>query len=437
MTIRLLLAFAALIIALPATAQPSSVEQAMIETIEREQQRTLDVLERLVTQNSGTMNHEGVRLTGDIMAAEFEAIGFETEWVEAPGTDRAGHLVARHAGSADGKRLLLIGHLDTVFEPDSPFQSFSIEGDRAIGPGVGDNKGGVAVMLAALRAMHAAGTLDDANIIVVLTGDEEDAGEPVADARAALVAAAGQSDIALDFEGLSRGDDGEDMGSIARRSSSSWTLEVTATTGHSSGVFSPSRGYGAIFEAARIIDEYRRVLRLAEPELTFNVGLIAGGEEAAMDEDKIRMTARGKTNIIAPIAIARGDLRAIDQGQIDRTIARMQAITEQSLPGTSAALSFDTVTYPPMAPTAENQALLDRLNEVNADLGLEAMAPLDPMKRGAADISFVAHLVPGINGLGAASFGTHAPGESIDIPALWRQAKRAAILMSRLTAEPR
>ncbi|WP_260482684.1 M20/M25/M40 family metallo-hydrolase [Sphingomicrobium flavum] len=437
MTLRLLLALSALLFALPAAAQLSAPEQRMIDTVAAEQQRTLDLLERLVEQNSGTMNHEGVREVGRIMAAEFEAIGFTTQWVEAPGTDRAGHLVARHEGSATGQRLLLIGHLDTVFEPDSPFQSFTIEGDKAIGPGVGDNKGGITVMIAALRAMQAAGTLADANIIAVLTGDEEDAGEPVAAARAVLVAAAEVSDIALDYEGLSRGDDGEDMGSIARRSSSAWTLEVRADSGHSSGVFSEARGYGAIFEAARIIDEYRRVLRLAEPELTFNVGLIAGGEEAALDTDKIRATARGKTNIIAPIALARGDLRAIDQGQIDRTIARMQAITAQSLPGTSASLSFDPVTYPPMAPTAANQALLDRLNMVNADLGLAAMAPLDPMKRGAADISFVAHLVPGINGMGALGEGSHAPGESVDIPALWRQANRAAILMTRLTAEPR
>ena len=104
----------------------------------------------------------------------------EVRWIDMRETGRAGHIVATHRGP--GRNVLLIGHLDTVFEPDSPFQRFTRHGDRATGPGVGDDKGGVVVIVAAMRAMHAAGTLRDANITIVLTGDEERPGSPIAGA---------------------------------------------------------------------------------------------------------------------------------------------------------------------------------------------------------------------------------------------------------------
>jgi glutamate carboxypeptidase len=328
--------------------------------------------------------------------------------------------------------MLLIAHLDTVFEPDSPFQKWERKGDRGIGPGSGDDKGGMAVMIAALRAMKAAGTLRQADITVVLTGDEEDAGDPIEVTRGPLVEAGKWADVALDFEGLAQ-TAGKDMGSIARRSSDNWTVTVTGRTGHSSGVMHPD--HGANYELARIIDAFRR--ELGEDKLTYNVGMFGGGASADMDGGRIRLNATGKTNIIAATAVARGDLRAISQDQIDRTKAKMQAIVSQSLPGTKAEISFDKGGYPPMAPTEGNRALLARLNRVNADMDLEQMGELDPMDRGAGDISFVAADVDGLIGLGPAGEGSHAPGESVNIPSISRQAKRAAILMSRLAKERR
>jgi len=434
----LLLAFAALATPLPAAAELTRTERAMIAHVDREQGRTLQMLEEWVNQNSGSLNVEGVTKGGEMLRAELEPLGFTVEWIDMRSTGRAGHIIARHAGRPGAKRLLLIGHLDTVFEPDSPFQRWTRKGNGGEGPGAGDDKGGMAVMIAALRAMQAAGTLQGANIEVVLTGDEEDSGNPIEIARRDLIAAGKRADVALDFEGLSQVvENGAlvDMGSIARRSSGSWTVTVTAKGGHSSSIFSSEAGNGAIYELARIIDTFRR--ELPEDKLTFNVGLVGGGDSAVLDEGRIRLNATGKTNIIASTAVARGDLRAIDQQQISRTQERMRAIVAKSLPGTKAEISFDTDGYPPMAPTPGNAALLAKLNRVNADLGLPAMAPLDPLKRGAADISFVAKDVEGINGLGPASRGDHAPGETVDIASIWRQAKRAAILMSRLAMEKR
>jgi len=434
--LRTLTAFASLslLAATPSSAALSPQERKITATVDAEQARTLGMLEKWVNQNSGSLNIEGVTKVRDMLRAELEPLGFDVQWIDMRATGRAGHIVARHKGNGAGKRLLLIGHLDTVFEPDSPFQKWTRQGDWAEGPGSGDDKGGMAVMVAALRAMQSAGTLKNADISVVLTGDEEDSGNPIDVARRDLIAEGKWADVALDYEGLVV-DNGKDMGSTARRSSGSWTLTVKAKSGHSSGILTPGAGAGAIYELSRIIDEFRR--ELPEDKLTFNVGLIGGGASADLDEGRIRLSATGKTNVIAASAVARGDLRAISQEQIDRTQAKMKAIVARSLPGATATITFDTDGYPPMAPTAGNRALLASLNTVNRDMGLEPMGELDPVKRGAGDISFVAADTDGLAGLGPDSAGDHAPGEKVNIPSIWRQAKRAAILMSRLSVEKR
>lgn len=416
----------------PAAAALSPAEQVMLRTVDAEQQRTTAMLQLWVDQNSGTMNLKGVEAMRRMVEPELQQLGFKTQWIDMHAVGRAGHLVARHVGSRRGKRLLLIGHLDTVFEPDSPFQHWQLEGTRARGPGAGDDKGGDAVIIAALRAMQVAGTLKQANITVFLTGDEEDAGRPLAISRRDLVAEGKKADVALDFEDLAVSN-GADMGSTGRRSAGSWTLTVTGRSAHSAGV--GAGDYGAIYEAARIIDQFRR--ELPEDKLTYNVGLIGGGQTAKLDAEKIRLEAAGKTNIIAATAIARGDLRAISQDQIERVEAKMRAIVAQPLAGAHAEISFDPDIYPPMTPTSGNRSILAELNGVNGDMGLAEMGELDPAERGAGDISFVASEVSGLAGLGPASSGSHTASEAVDVPSIFKQAKRAAILMSRLAREHR
>ena len=429
---RLLLPLLLLAFAMPADARLSREERAMANAAARETDRTVALLERLVNRNSGSLNLEGVAAVGEMIRAELEPLGFEVRWIDMRETGRAGHLVASHGGP--GRNVLLIAHLDTVFEPDSPFQRFTRQGNRATGPGVGDDKGGLAVIVQALRAMHRAGTLRTANITIVLTGDEERTGSPIAIARRDLIAAGRAADYALEFENLATEGDRE-FGSVARRSSTNWTLTARGRTGHSSGVCGAGLGCGAIYELARILDAFRR--ELPEPNLTYNVGVMAGGTPAAIDADGFRAAASGKTNIVAETAIARGDLRALTPEQDVRARERMQGIVAQHLPNTSAELVFGEDGYPPMAPTEGNRALLARLNEVNRDLGLPEMPEYDPARRGAADSSFVAGDVDTLAGLGAAGGGAHAEGEWVDLDSLTRQATRAAILITRLTRQPR
>ena len=413
-----------------AHAKLSASETRMVATVDAEYERSISLLERLVNQNSGTMNFPGVKIVGEMMRAELEPLGFKVEWIDMAKAGRSGHLVATKAGKQGTKKLLLIAHLDTVFEADSPFQIFVRNADQAIGPGAGDNKGGMVVIVSALRAMQAAGKLKDASIEIHMTGDEEDAGDPIDATRAPLIAAGKTADVALDFEGLSI-DNGKDMGVISRRSSNSWKLEVSGVTGHSSLIFDTTYGDGAAFELARILHRFRT--ELPEQNLTFNVGLAAVGQEVDFDTDGVRVSAKGKTNIIPGLAIARGDFRTLSEEQSARVREKMLAIVSASAPKTKATISFDPGSYPAMAPTEGNKALLARLNTVNRDLGLAEQPVLDPLKRGAGDISFVANDVDGLVGLGVYSKGDHAPGETVDLASIKRQAKRAAILMTRLS----
>lgn len=421
-----------LLVAAPARAELSPAEEKMVAAADAGSERDIALLERLVAQNSGTRNVEGVKKVRDMLVPELEALGFETRWIPMDQVKRAGHLIATHAGRPGTTRMLLIGHLDTVFEPSSPFQAAKREGNVLHGPGAADDKGGVVVMLAALRAMQAAGTLEGANIVVAQTGDEEAAGEPVPVARADLVELAKNADVALDFEGLVV-IDGQDYGSVARRSSREYTIRTSGKSAHSSGIFSEGVGSGAVFEMARIIDAFRT--ELPEANLTFNIGLLGGGATAALSPDDAEVHATGKTNIIPPVAIARGDYRALTQERVEAIEAKMRAIVAQHLPQTDATITFKDG-YPPMSPTEGNQALLHSLNAVNADLGLQPMPALDPLKRGAGDISFVAKYVDGLAGLGPSSSGDHTPEERVELDSFPRQIKRAAILMSRLSQQP-
>jgi glutamate carboxypeptidase len=371
---------------------------------------------------SPTENVAGVRAVGEVFAAEFGAIGLRTRWVELPPEmKRAGHLVAETGGTR-GQRLLLLGHLDTVLAGE-PFRR---AGTRAYGTGATDMKGGAVVMLQALQALHAAGALEDRRITVMLTGDEEDAGTPPAVSREPMLALARGSDAALSFEAAVDG-----TATIGRRGINSWTLETMGETGHSSGIFGADRGSGAVYEAARILAAFQAELG-NEKYLTLNPSIIVGGTKATLDD--YRGTAEGKINVIAPVAIARGDIRYISLEQERSAVERMQAIVARHLPRTQATLRFDDGAYPPMTPTAGNEALLAVLDGASRDLGLGPVAALDPADRGAGDIGFIAHLLPGLDGLGSGGGGnSHAPGEYTDLATMTPMAQRAAVLIYRLT----
>ena len=404
----------------------------MADWIDQNTEDAIDLLEGLVNIGSGTMNSPGVRKVGKVLSAELQALGLETEWIELPPeTNRAGHLMARTNGTR-GKKVLLIGHLDTVFEASDEFQAFWRDGNVATGPGIEDMKAGDVVIVYALKALKEIGALDDAQIAVFYTGDEEKPGDPLAVTRKHLIEAGQWADVALGFEGAVNYD-GKDWATIARRSSSEWQLEVTGRQAHSSSIFSEDVGAGAIYEAARIIAAFYDEVR-GEEYLTFNTGTILGGTDVEYDFEQNRGTTFGKTNVVPRKAVAHGGLRTISLDQLERAKQAMTAVVEKHLPHTDASIAFSD-SYPPMSPTEGNKRLQEQLSQINESLGRGPMPILDPSKRGAADISFVAPFTDALAGLGAIGEGGHTPNESLELESLPVAIKRAAILLYRLSRE--
>jgi glutamate carboxypeptidase len=428
------LPFVLLLISSVAAGQPvtlSADEQAIVKYIDSHNGEALALLERAVNINSGTQNHDGVRAVGKLFAQELSGLGFKTRWVDGAPFKRAGHLIAEHPGRSGGRHFLLIGHLDTVFEPDSPFQKFErVSETQARGPGIIDMKGGDVIIVQVLGALQSIGALKDMHVTVVMTGDEESSGDPQELARKALVDAAKGADVAIGFED-GAGDPRTAV--IGRRGTTAWTLKVTGKPAHSSQIFRQDIGYGAIFEAVRILNAFREQLA-GEAHLTFNPALAVGGTQVQLDVAQARGSAFGKDNVIPEHAIVSGDLRALSVAQFESARARMEAIVRSApLPHTSAAITFDEG-YPPLAPTDGNRSLLAQYDRASRDVGAGPVTAVDPDRAGAADVSFVAGLVPMIlDGVGLMGDGGHTVKETADLTTLPSQTKRAAILLYRLS----
>jgi glutamate carboxypeptidase len=407
-------------------------ELAIVKWSESHKEEAIDLLEQLVNINSGSLNQQGVRDVGSILRAELDALGFDTRWIDMPEEmQRGGHLFGKLAGDR-GKKVLLIGHLDTVFEPDDAFQTFKREGARATGPGIEDMKSGDVVIIYALKALQDAGVLDGSQIVVAFTGDEESTGKPLSISRKDLIEAGQWADVALGFEaGIES--DGREWATIARRSSSNWCLEVSGKQAHSAGIFNERTGAGAIFEAARILNSFYEEVR-GEQYLTFNAGTIIGGTEVNADCMTPEGQVFGKTNVVPNRAVVRGGMRTISQQQMDRARDAMREVVARNLPVTEASISFID-SYPAMAPTEGNKKLSEMLSQINQDLGRKPMPILDAARRGAADISFVAPYTDGLAGMGAYGKGGHTPHESLDLNSLPIAIQRAAILVYRLSQQ--
>ncbi|WP_228850907.1 M20/M25/M40 family metallo-hydrolase [Aegicerativicinus sediminis] len=401
-------------------------EKKILKSVEANNIEAIEFLKEVVNINSGTMNHEGVKEVGKVFGDAFEQIGFNTSWIDMSEVNRAGHLFAEIKGNR-GKRVLLIGHLDTVFEADSPFQEFTMVNDSiAHAPGGNDMKGGNVIILYALKALADNGLLKDAQIIAAFTGDEEATGKPLSISRKPLIDAGKRSDIALGFENST----GYNEATITRRGSSDWKVETSGVRAHSSEIFSDRVGAGAIFEMSRIINEFYNKVK-GEEFLTFNPGILLGGTQMNYQQELSKGDVFGKSNVVAQTAVVYGGLRFISEEQKENARAKMREIAANNLPNTSAKISFID-SYPAMAPTEGNMAVLDELSQVSQALGQGKVEPYDPLKRGAADVSFVAAYTDCLDGLGAMGDFGHTPQETVNLNTFENLTKRAALLIYRL-----
>lgn len=422
----LLIALASLSSSLSAAPRDAK-EKALVAHVTAHQQANLELLEQIVNVNSGTMNFAGVRKVADMVRPRFEALGFKVTWVDGTPFGRAGHLVATRPGR--GKHVLLIGHLDTVFEPNHPFQRWQRVDENIVrGPGAADMKGGIIVGLAALEALRDQKRLDSLQFTVVLHGDEEDSGRPLDLARRDIIEAAKAADIAI---GLENAANDPKTAVTARRSSTGWVVKVQAKSAHSSQVFSEGVGAGAAYELGRILNGFYQEVR-GEEFVTFNPGLVASSTQLDFIKQPLGAALSGKNNIVAPVAIASGDLRTLTVQQLEDTRAKMRKVVAANLPNTSAEIEF-TDSYPPMAPTEGNRRLLSMYDGVSKDLGFGPVTEVNPRNAGAADISFAAdHVEMALDGLGLLGGNSHTPDEFADLRTYPIQTQRLAVLLYRL-----
>ena len=407
----------------------NNIEKKILKSIEQNNTEAIQFLKDVVNINSGTMNHKGVKKVGEVFGKAFEDIGFQSNWYEMSEVNRSGHLFAETSGDR-GKRILLIGHLDTVFEKNSQFQEFKMINDSiAHAPGGNDMKGGNVIILFALRALAENNLLDNAQIIAAFTGDEEATGKPLTKSRYHLIEAGKRSDIALGFENST----GFDNATIARRGSSDWRVDVTGVRAHSSEIFSESIGAGAIFEMSRILNKFYTEVK-GEDFLTFNPGILLGGTLMDYNQQQSNGDVFGKSNVVSQSAVVYGGLRFISEDQKERAREKMRTIVRNNLPQTTAKVTFID-SYPAMGPTEGNLELLDKFSQVSNDLGYDDVVAYDPLKRGAADVSFVAKYVDCMDGLGAMGDASHTPEETVNLKTIEDLTKRAALLIYRLINE--
>jgi glutamate carboxypeptidase len=415
-----------------ANAQVSPSEKNIVNSIDKNELNSVQLLKEIVSINSGTMNFEGVNKVGDLLIKEFEKLGMEAKMISGESFGRAGHLVATTNGKK-GPKFLLIGHLDTVFELESPFQTYTMLNDTTMnGPGVADMKGGDVIILLALKGLKDAGLLDNMQIEVIMTGDEEFSGTPTSLSKKALIEAAERADIALGFENA----DGDPKTIVtSRRGSLGWELKVTGNAAHSSQIFTEKVGVGAIYETSRILDTFYNQLS-KEENLTFNPGVILGGTAVSYENEKKGGTAYGKSNVVAQEVIVSGDIRAVSLEQLEKAKSTMNAIVEHNYPGVSSTITFDEGGYPPLSATEGNKLLLKIYNQVSLNLGFGSVEAVNPRNAGAADISFTSGYVNmAIDGLGLSGDNDHTINEFGYINMMSVQAKRAAILMHRLSEQ--
>lgn len=371
----------------------------------------VQLLERLVEINSGTNNVEGVARVQEITRDELEKLGFQTEFLSNPKNkeSKARILFAKRAGA--GKSIVrLLAHADTVFEKDSPFQKFDLSEDGAIakGPGVIDNKGGIVVMLLALKK---AAPEKLPTIQVMVTPSEETSNADFLD----VVVAQGAPQFTLGFEPAM-----EDGSIITQRKGSlTWEIFVEGKEAHSGRA--QDKGVNACQELAIKVDQLARLTDYKRG-MTVNIGHIEGGQD--------------KSNIVCGLARAKIGTRFLniaDQKELQTKIEKILSI--------SSVKSF--ATHEPTRIRFEHgdgspPFQMKKAGKKIADKHLAILSRLEGRKvtaavsGGAGDINLFVGDSIGIDGLGPVGSGLHTPEESLMVKSLETRSSAVAEFLENL-----
>lgn len=398
------------------------VEQRLVEWVDQHESQILDELKVHVEINTGTANIAGLDRYRGLLSQELEALGFSTSEFSSDNipvlscaggeVEIANHLLGQRRGDSANKKLLLNGHMDTVFDADDEYQSLSIESDGQLkGPGVADMKGGIVIMLNALRALDSKGLLAGSNVTVLFNSDEEIGS---LGSRALIEEQARLHDLGLVFEGSY-----QNRVTRARKGLGQARLKVTGRESHAGGAHED--GVSANLELAHKIIAIEKLTDYAS-QSTVNTGVISGGE---------------KRNTIAGCADAFIDLRfsGLEQGQELQNkiaeIATQQFVSNPNHPGVPTTEVWSTLHRP-----AKPQN--DAVDELIAQAMGISMALGDPIvgtryAGGGTDGSIAQAVgLPTIDSLGIDGVGAHSSREAASVKSLISRTKLAAILIYRL-----
>lgn len=348
----------------------------------------LKLLETVVNVDSGTGDVDGGRKVAALLVERLKALGATIETVPAEIPGLPDNTVATLTGTGKG-RILMIGHLDTVFDPGTAARRpFRIEGDRAMGPGVSDEKGGVVQGLYALQILKGLGFKDFKQIVFLIETSEE-RGSP--GTRKLIDRLIRDSDVELNLEP----GDAPDVLTVWRKGSNSFYIDVKGRAAHA-GV-APQDGRNAAEELIYQLDALKPFPKSGDG-MTANLTLMSAGS---------------RYNIIPEDASAAINVRVRDKADAEQVARVLEARAKApSIPDTKVTIRRDT-SFPPLPSNAATDALADRAEAIYAGLGLKIGRGGNG---GASESALAADLgVPALDGLGPVGGGFHSEKEYLDL----------------------
>jgi glutamate carboxypeptidase len=379
----------------------SPEEREVIEYIKRRESDWIDLLRDLVNCDSGTHNKDEVDRAGNLLAGAIGNLGFDIEKV--PQERFGDHVVGRKPGSGD-RRLLFIGHFDTVFPRGTVKERpFTIDGDRATGPGVYDMKGGLVVLIAALSALReaGAGVWNDVTLTTIFNSDEELLSPT---STAVIEAEARQAHTTCVLEPARP----DDEYTFVRKGAGMYKLKVTGRAAHSGSQHEVGRS--AVEELAQKITRLHQITNY-DAGTTVNVGVIRGGL---------------RPNVVAPEAECEFDLRALTHAERERAELRFQEIADmQFVPDTTTELS-GRMLFQPLELHPRNEMLFGWVREAAAKVDLDARSIVSG---GGSDGNTAGQISPLIDGMGVEGDGAHSDREFIRLSSVVRRAQVLALFL--------
>lgn len=387
----ILASLCALSLALPAVAAPRRNEK-VYAAVQASQADAIDLLRELVNIDSGTGDLTGGAKVNALLAERLKAIGAAVRYEPTGIADQPDNMVAEFRGTGKG-RILVIAHIDTVFGPGTAAQRpFRIEGQRAFGPGVSDEKAGVVNAFMGLNILHKIGFKDFAFITFLLDTSEE-RGSPGSTKLIRTLAA--QHDVELNMEP----GDPPDALTVWRKGSTVVHINVKGRSAHAG--IAPQDGRNAATELIHQLDSLVGAIPLSGDGPTLNLTVLKAGE---------------RSNIIPDEAEASLSLRVRRPEEREQALDKIRtAATKTIIPDTTVTVTAEPG-YPPLMQTADVNGLADRAEAIYAELGKK----IAKSGNGGSSESAVSQSVgtPALDGLGLVGGDFHTDHEWVDLNSL-------------------